>query len=447
MKNYIKFFLLSMNLLICPIIPNAQESSESDDITSIANNFVDLLSKQDYSNASKRFDTTMKAVLPTEKFEEMWKSIIGQVGNFKKQIATRTEKSGPYDIVFVTCEFEKANLDIKIVFNNAKEIAGLFFAPAQSVFEYKAPGYVKQDSFKEKEVVVGSGEWAVHGTLTIPVGKTPFPAVILVHGSGPNDRDETVGQNKPFRDLALGLASKGVAVLRYEKRTKEHSMKFASIKDTLTVKEETIDDVLLAVSLLQNTAEIDKSKIFVLGHSLGGMLIPRIGLLNSNIAGFIIMAGSTRPLEDITLEQVSYIFSLDGSISEEEKAQLETLKQQVDKIKDPNLSDKTPAKELPFGIPANYWLDLRGYKPAEVAKQLKQPMLILQGERDYQVTMVDFENWKKSLSTRKDVEFKSYPNLNHLFIEGEGKSTPNEYQTAGHISEVVVVDIIDWIKR
>lgn len=443
MKKHIILMLLSMIILSCPISWAQQQSAvPSTDITILAKEFVELLAKEDFPSAVKRFDATMKTALPSEKLQEAWKSITGQVGPFKRQVSTRIEKAGQYDIVFVTIEFEKSPLDVKVVFNNSQEIAGLSFVPV----EYKAPAYVKPTSFQEKELMVGSGEWAVHGTLTIPYGEGPFPAVVLVHGSGPNDRDESIGPNKPFRDIAWGLASQGIAVLRYEKRTKEHAQKFVSV-NTITVKEETIDDVLSAVSILRKREGIDSQRIFVLGHSLGGMLIPRIGLLDPDIAGFIVMAGTTRPLEDLILEQTSYIFSLDGVISEEENTQIEKLKQQVAKIKDIKLSDEVSPEELPLNLSAQYWLDLRGYNPAQTAKQLKQPMLILQGERDYQVTMEDFQIWKNSLSSRKNVQFKSYPKLNHLFIEGEGKITPNEYLTAGHVAEIMINDIANWIKK
>jgi fermentation-respiration switch protein FrsA (DUF1100 family) len=109
------------------------------------------------------------------------------------------------------------------------------------------------------------------------------------------------------------------------------------------------------------------------------------------------------------------------------------------------LSSTTPKERLPFGIPAPYWLALKGYEPPEVARQLSQPMLILQGERDYQVTLQDFEGWKAALSSRKDVSFKTYPNLNHLFMEGAGKARPVEYKNPGHVSQAVVEDIANWI--
>jgi dienelactone hydrolase len=269
---------------------------------------------------------------------------------------------------------------------------------------------------------------------------------VLIHGSGPNDRDETIGPNKPFRDLAWGLASCGIAVLRYEKRTKQHAVKFTQeIMEHLTVKEEIIDDVLSAVDILRHTNGIDATRIYVLGHSLGAMVLPRIALADSKIRGLILMAGPTRPLEDLTLDQVRYISGLDGTITSEEKTYLDTLSHQVARVKDPSLSPSTPAALLPLGLPANYWLDLRNYSPAETAKKLKQPMLILQGGRDYQVTDVDFKGWKSTLTSHTNVQFKLYPDLNHLFISGEGKSTPADYGISGHVAEQVITDISNWI--
>jgi dienelactone hydrolase len=451
MKKYI-FFLLPAVLLILWlttfVFSDQAEKAQADNVIALAKHSVELLKNEDFSSFFNSFDNTMKSALPLEKLQSTWKSLIGQVGAFKKQVDIRTEKVQEYDVAIVTCEFEKATLDIRIAFNKEKQVSGLFFLPSKrQAAEYKAPSYVKSDSFEEKEVTVGSGEWALPGTLTLPKGSAPFPAVVLIHGSGPQDRDETIGPNKPFRDLAWGLASRGIAVLRFDKRTLVHRQKLLAIKDSITVKEEVIDDALAAVSLLRSSPEINPKKIFLLGHSLGGMLTPRIGKLDSKISGFIIMAGTTRPLEDVILEQSNYIFSLDGQISDDEKKQLEELKAQIAKVKDPNLSKSDSSATLPLGLPASYWLDLRGYNPAETAKELKQPMLILQGGRDYQVTTVDFDNWKKALSSRKNVTFKFYEKLNHLFSEGEGKITPAEYLNPGHVAEAVINDIAQWILK
>ena len=433
----ISLFIILMGSFI--IICNAQQDN-SKSCEDLAKEFVDLLVKGDFAIAESYFDTTVKGSFPEDKLKDSWKLLIEQSGSFEKQTAIRREQVSGCDIVYVTCEFEKKPVDIQVAFNTVKEISGLHFFPART--EYKIPPYVKTDSYKEKEVTVGSGEWKLPGTLTIPCGKGLFPAVVLVHGSGPHDRDETIYSNKPFRDLALGLASQGIATLRYDKRKKVYGEKMASIKD-ITVKEEVIDDALTAVELLRKTERIDSKNIFVLGHSLGGMLIPRIGLLDSDISGFIILAGATIPLEDKILEQTIYFFSLKENLTDEEKKELEETREVVAKIK--ALNEKSPDEKL-YGVYPKFWLDLRGYKPAEVARQLKQPLLILQGERDYQVTLEDFNLWKSALGNQKNVEFKIYPKLNHLFIEGEGKSRPEEYVTGGNIPEYVIIDIANWIK-
>jgi uncharacterized protein len=436
--------LLILIIASQPTVLRSLAASSQDDLVPAGRAFVELLVKKDFATAVATFDDTMKTAMPEAKLQETWNAVVAKVGAFKQIVKTRMEKRGTYTIVFVTSEFQNATLDIKVVLDQSKRIAGLFFAPATNA-EYSPPAYVKTDSLREKEITIGTGEWALPGTLTTPIGPGPFPAVVLVHGSGPNDRDETIGPNKPFKDLAGGLASSGIAVLRYEKRTKQHGARLASIRN-FTVKDEVLDDALAAVELLRKTDGIDSKRIFVLGHSLGGMLIPRIGRLDPNIAGLIALAGATRPLEDVIPEQLAYIFSLDGSVSPEEQKQIDQAKEQAAKVKALKPEDANSTAVM-FSAPVSYWLDLRSYNPPETAKELKQPLLILQGERDYQVTMEDFKRWTAALSGKSNVTFKSYPSLNHLFIAGTGRSTPSEYDRAGHVDEHVVQDIAIWIKK
>jgi uncharacterized protein len=407
---------------------------------------VEALAKEDFKAAGKDFDDAMKKALPADKLESTWKTVTGQVGAFKKVTGYRVESTAKVNFVFVVCQFEKIDVDVRVVFNADKQITGLFFQPTKPKFDYKPPGYAKQDSFRESEVKVGEGEWSLPATLTAPKGDGPFPAVVLVQGSGPHDRDETIGPNKPFRDLAWGLASQGIAVLRFEKRTREYGAKMAALKD-ITPKEEVVDDALAAAALLRKSKAIDGKKIFILGHSLGASMAPRIGQGDGDLAGLILLAGTTRPLEDVIVEQVSYVISLNDPITDQQKEELEKIKKQAARVKDPKLSPDTPAVDLPFGVPAPYWLALREYDPTATAAKLKRPMLILQGERDYQVTMADFEGWKKALGSQRGVRLKSYPKLNHLFMEGVGKAIPAEYDRAGHVAVDVVDDIAEWVKK
>ncbi|MDO5836003.1 MAG: alpha/beta hydrolase, partial [Methanobacterium sp.] len=344
----------------------------------------------------------------------------------------------------------RAAIDVQVVFNNKGHISGLSLIPSQT--EYHPPTYVDTSAFQEMEVTIGEGKWAVPGTLTIPTGSAdntePYPGVVLVHGSGPNDRDETIGPNKIFRDLAWGLGSKGIAVLRYDKRTLEHASKFTeSLVSKMTVQEEVIEDALLAVDLMRDAPEIDSKKVFLLGHSLGASLAPRIGEKDPDLAGLIIMAGNIRPLEDTILEQFTYLYSQGGTITDEQKSTLESLKVKVARVKELRPLDEVPSNELPLGISATYFRDLNSYNTEEILKNLSLPMLILQGGRDYQVSPThDFEMWQKELKSRENVYLKLFPSLNHLFIEGEGKSTPQEYGVEGHVSEEVIEVICQWLK-
>jgi dienelactone hydrolase len=412
----------------------------------LAQNFAEKFTTGDYAGAEAMFDSTMKAAVPEAALKEIWDQCVKRYGAFKKLGVTRSEKLDGYDSFLIEMQFTKSAFNLRLVLDSKNMIAGMQLVPIASTVVYKAPAYVKVRSFKETNVIIGKGAWALRGTLAMPAGKGPFPAVVLVHGSGPNDRDESIGPNKVFRDLAWGLATQGIAVLRYEKRTKEHAAEFTKMRN-YTVKAETVDDAAAAAALLRNTKKINKNRVFVVGHSLGGMLAPRIAQADPKIKGMVILAGPTRPLEDLVLDQTKYILSLTTTDTVVWKQQVDLVQKSVAKIKSKSLTIKTPADQL-LGLPASYWLDLRGYNPAVLAAKINKPMLLLQGERDYQVKMVDFKGWQKYLKCNKKTVFKSYPKLNHLFMEGVGKiSTPDEYEKESHIPAYVIKDIANWVRH
>ena len=408
--------------------------------------FVKALAAGDFARATERFDAVMKKVAPANRLEAIWKEeVTVEVGPFKKVVGTRREKVAKYEVVYVTCEFAKFKLDARVVFDGDK-ITGFSFRPAKDAFAFEPPPYARRDSFRETEVVVGTGEWKLPGTLTLPKGDGPFPAVVLLHGSGPHDRDETIGPNKPLRDLAWGLASRGVASVRYEKRTHAHSARLVKMPDKVTLKEEVVDDALAAAALLRKTDKIDPKRVFVVGHSLGAVAAPRVAELDPGVAGIVLMAGNQRPLEVVMLEQIDYILSLEKSLTPAKKKLLTKMREQVTRLRTLKPGDAVKEGDLPDGAGAGYWLALKAYDQSATAAKVRQPVLVLQGERDYQVSMADFAGWKKALAAKKNARLKSYPDLNHLFMTGKGKATPEEYARPGHVAEKVVDDIAVWVK-
>ena len=307
---------------------------------------------------------------------------------------------------------------------------------------WNRPAYSQPDSFTERPMTVGTGDWKLPGTLTMPRSPARVPGVVLIHGSGPQDRDETILGNKPFRDLAEGLASRGIAVLRYEKRTKEYGAKLAMLRE-LTVREETVDDAVAAAGQLRAEPGIDPKRVFLLGHSLGGYLMPMMLAQAPEAAGGIMLAGEARPFEDVLLDQFEYFESLPGGDSPQLRNQLEEIRKVAASIKalQPGHEDGPPI----FGAWPHYYVYLRDYDPVAQAAKLARPLLILQGERDYQVTMKDFRIWQAALGARPNVTLKSYAALNHLFLEGRGKSVPAEYAVPGHVSAAAIDDIARWI--
>jgi uncharacterized protein len=421
----------------------AQEGAQNPDVRARA--FVDLMARGQYATAFESFTPQMKAAMPVERLRATWDGLTAHAGPFQRQVASSTVPRGVLSVVVITCAFERATFDVHVTVNPANLVGGLFLRPAVQAVTYAPPAYASPAASKESDVTVGTGQWALPATLTMPVGPGlgPVPAVVLVHGSGPGDRDATVGQIKQFKDLALGLGSRGIAVLRYDKRTRVHASLMRDLPG-FTVKDETIDDAIAAVQLLRGTPGVDPNRIVLLGHSLGGMLVPRIAAAGPPVAGFVVMAGAARPLPQAVVAQARYLAHADGVTSAAEQAQIDQLEQLMARVTALGPADAAKPERI-FGAPASYWLDLRGYDPPAAAARVTQPMLVLQGERDYQVTMEEFARWKSALAGRTDVAFRSYPTLNHLFVAGSGKSVPAEYDRPGHISETVVSDIASWV--
>jgi uncharacterized protein len=414
----------------------------TNDPAASATQFIDLLVRRDFAAAELRMDAIMRQVMPVEKLTAAWDAIEARGGKFSARLGHTVTPVAHSNVVTVTCQFAREKLDLRVTIDPSGEVSGFFVAPTPA--PWVAAPYVKPDAFRSEDFTVGSGPLALPGTLTIPSGSGPFPAVILVHGSGPNDRDESVGGAKVFRDLAEGLSSRGIIVLRYEKRTRAHPAPFMTAP--FTVDDETTDDAVAAAAQLRERRDVDPGRVVVLGHSLGGMMAPRIAQRSAGIGGIVILAGTARPLEDVILAQTEYLGTLPENSNDAVRSQLQAMRAAIPRIRALTPADSDSREPL-IGAPARYWLDLRSYHPAEVARELKIPILVMQGERDYQVTMADFDIWKRALGGKPNVTLKLYPGLNHLQVTGTGPSRPSEYQASAHVAALVVEDIAAWVSR
>lgn len=415
------------------LLPLVAALAFGQDPSATARKAVDLLLAEKYSEMGPMMTADLQKELPPANLAKLGAQI-KSFGAVEKVGDPQSTKSGPNTIVVVPVKLAQRNLNLRFIVNREGLLSLFVLQPG--AIEWVRPPYSQPDTFTERDVTVGEGEWKLPGTLTVPKGAGPFPAVVLVHGTGPNDRDETVGGAKVFKDLAEGLASRGVVVLRYEKRSKQYGSRMAALKN-FTIADETVDDAVKAAALLRTQKEVDPNKVFVLGHDLGGYAAPRIADEDGQLAGLIIMAANVRPMEDLVLDQLQAVGAQQSAID-----QAKAVQAKVKKLE--HGDEDSPAV---MGEPPTFWLDLKGYNPAEKAKGFGKPILILQGERDYQVPMKDFEMWKAALGGAKGVSLKTYPALNHLFIAGEGKSLPAEYAKPGHVAPQVIEEIAGFVKK
>ncbi len=407
---------------------------------------AEMLLRGDYETLAAQCTEQMRRAAPPEKLRQAVAPQLAALGSWKKIGEPELARAGAFEVAFVPVEFERGALRLQIAFDSEGRIAGLFLRPPADAraAAWQRPPYSRPDQFTEQELTAGAPGWPLPATLTLPRGDGPFPAVVLVHGSGPNDRDETVGAAKPFRDLAEGLASCGIAVLRYEKRTRHHSAKLAAGRQ-ITLREEVIDDALAALALLRRTPGIDPVRVFLLGHSLGAWTAPLIAAEDEKLAGVILLAAPARPLEQLYVEQVRYILALDGELSAADRQKLEETEREAAAAA--RLRESGEGPETALGAPRAYWQSLRGLDPLAIAARARTPLLLLHGGRDYQVTQEDFRLWQRALEGRPGAELKSYPKLNHLFQPGEGPSRPEEYARPGHMDAAVIQDLCAWIRR
>ncbi|MEW9571003.1 alpha/beta fold hydrolase [Rhodanobacter sp. Si-c] len=397
-----------------------------------------------YDQAGRDFAPAMAAKLTPEMLRQVWGQLQVQAGSFKSLGTLVPRSLGGQDVLVAPLTFSSASLAAVLHCDAQGRIDGFRVVPAASVEPAAAAPEPAIPGAVSRALPVPSPLGPLQGTLTLPEGEGPFPAVLLVAGSGPHDEDETIGPNKPFRDLAEGLAKAGVATLRYDKRTYAYAAQVAG--KPITVDDEVTDDALAAARLLARQPGIDPHRVFVLGHSLGGLMAPRIGERDPHLAGLILLGTPASFGLDTLVRQMRYIGHLQGTPTAELDKELAPVIDARDAMARANPA-KPPEGSF-LNAPASYWLSLRDYNAVTAAESLHMPMLVLQGGGDYQVTPEgDFVHWQAAFAHSQRVRLKEYPGLSHLFMPAGQPPSPADLYKPGHVDARVVDDVARWIKE
>jgi pimeloyl-ACP methyl ester carboxylesterase/guanyl-specific ribonuclease Sa len=410
----------------------AEESVDPAALRTEARELTVALADGEFERVSDAFTDEAAEVLTPERLAGGWRQATGDRGSFRAIAnVTYTERDDGGHLVVVEATFDSGVLNLRWAFDVAGEPTGLFIRTPQG--SYSPPDYVDESAFEETELTVSSPACDLGATLSLPTGDDPVPGVVLVHGSGPNDRDVTIGPNKIFRDLAHGLSTRGYAVLRYDKRTYACDV---SATDDVTIDDVTVDDAVTAVERLREQERV--SSVHVAGHSQGGLAAPRIAR-RADADGMALLAAPAGDLWELLPMQNRHIFGLDGEISDAEQRRIDEISAEVERITNGDFSED----EDILGFDGRFWASLRAYDQTAVAAELDIPAIVQQGERDFQVPPSDVEDWEAAIGERGT--YHSYPSLDHLLFAGSGPSSLAKYYEPNNVDVDVVADLDAWL--
>ncbi len=388
----------------------------------------------------------VKQHLSVQQLNELVQMLEMQMGIYQSDEDWKSTLKNDFHLVTARMHFKHADIQFSISYNTENKIGGMFFSPIAKKVE--ASKTATSSAFIEKEISVGAHPYKLSGLLTVPTTKqTSYPCVVLVHGSGQQDMNESIGPNKPFQDIAHGLAQQGIASIRYNKRTYQYAQQLAGIAQQLSLLEVTIDDAVAAVQLAQKNPSINSAQVYILGHSLGGMCLPRIlqevdKASAFHAAGGILMAANASPLEDIILWQMTS--------NKLPAQQLSEMKKSVANVKKIHTKEFDNTIPLPLKLSPTFWKSIIGHNQVQEAAACSHPLLFLFGERDIQVPISEMLLWKKGVQNKivkKQASFISYPKLNHLMMPVDEISSLKDYQKPSHVKQKVINDIAKWIKK
>lgn len=413
-------------------VVNTEGETGEADLTELSKELALQMVKGDFDQTHQLFSPMVKLQLTKNSLKSSWDTTVADLGDYKEIYSAEQMTEGAYQNIIIVLKYENNGLKITFTYNDKGKIDGLWMNYATAGMKLETT-----DVYAEQAIRIGEGgDYPVDGILTLPNGATKPPVLILVPGSGTHDWDESIGSgvNKPFRDIAHGLAEQGIATIRYQERLAAYP-ELAS--ERVTIQLDSLDDVNAAIAFATGCDQIDTGRIYVLGHSLGGMLAPKIAADHKEVKGILCLAGSPRKLEDIVIDQQELFGNGDKKVMDEVRKQAKEVK---------GLTEESAGDYL--GMPASYWYSLNLIDTPEILKTLTVPMFIAQGSADLQVYADrDYTAWQELLKDRKDVTFKLYDNLNHLFMASNGEKDLSEYLIPSSVDRQVIEDMAAWINE
>lgn len=438
-------------------------SASADPLQDASDRVVAALKADDLHALEARFDERMKKLFPTRALAERWSSVKADFGALVSCDAPTRDAQPRFTSIDYPCRFERKSVRLRVAIDTKTRLAGLAFdpieEPARVAVDARAPSPVTEVEAGSGEgerasggpsdaVTVGAGGWLLPGTLARSPAAARPPGVVFVQDTGGTDRDQSTGPNKPFRDLADGLAKQGIESLRYERRRKVHDQRFAAELPEWTLADDVVDDAVSALALL--AARPNGGPLFVLGQGTGGRLVPRIAAAAQakgiHVAGVVLVASSAQPMADALVDEMEFLASLSTpAVGPEVVDDMKRRRDNVAKLADAKAG--MAAKDLPFQWPASAWRELAADDPVqELSDARGLPALLVFGGRDFQVPTRERRQWQLRLGTRPDTTIVEFPAVNHWMIEGRGAIGPAEYAKPGHVAQDVIDRIASWIR-
>lgn len=437
------YTLIVISFCFTNLIFAQSEEPEIHPYKKLTKKFIGNFKRNEPNKNSSFFDSTRFGKALEAMVDKTLGDFTKNYGNITAIERTEVDTQGCKMASYTYIKTAKGKTTWYILFDQAQRISNFSIDTFQNQKFYENPNSFK--AYTRKDINIETNPFVtLPGYLYQPIGAKKTPGVLMVQGSGPTDRHESIGHNKLFLDFIIPMLQKGISVLVYDKRTYVYQTSPSFRSDTVDYYSETIDDAVAAIKLLKLQTGVDSTKISLIGHSLGAKCAPIIAT-KTTVNKLIMLAPPVRPLIEILPEQIEYISKIDGKIDEQEQTQINQFKWLKDKILSPDYNAKSKIT-LP-GTSARYWVTDKNLNNLEVAKTLKLPILLVQGGRDYNVTMKEYNMWLEGMKGNSNFKPVLLDELDHQFFTGSGLANPKDVVKPNHASEKAIKSVVDFINN